>query len=126
MFPAGFTTVTCTVTDAAGNSAMCSFLVTTFDQAIVSDSGGGSIFINTLTGDYMICCGGMIISGKGTITKKGCILTLTHNPPDRRLTVTYDTCKKEGKAVLQMPPGTNKCTIIDSDTRNSIVAPCTP
>jgi len=116
--------VTCTVMDAAGNSAGCSFLVTTFDQAIVSDSGGGSIFINTLTGDYMICCGGMIISGKGTITKKGCVMTLTHNPPDRRLTVTYDTCKKEGKAVLQMPPGTVKCTIIDSDTRNSIVAPC--
>ncbi len=125
-FPAGFTTVTCVATDAAGNSAMCSFLVTTFDQAIVSDSGGGAIFINTVTGDYMVCCGGMIVSGKGTITKKGCVMTLTHNPPDRRLTVTYDTCKKEGKAVLQMPPGTVKCTIIDSDTRNSIVAPCTP
>ena len=125
-FPAGFTTVTCTATDAAGNSAMCSFVVTTFDQAITSDSGGGSIFINTLTGDYMICCGGMIVTGRGTIVKKGCVLTLTHNPPDRRLTVTYDTCQKKGQGVLQMPPGTVKCTIIDSNTRDSIVAPCTP
>ncbi len=124
VFPAGFTTVTCTATDTSGNTAQCSFIVSTFDQAIVSDSGGGAIFINTLTGDYQICCGGMIVSGKGTITKKGCILTLTHNPSNRRLTVTYDTCKKEGKAVLQMPPGTVKCTIIDSNTKDSLLAPC--
>ncbi len=123
-FPAGFTTVTCTATDTSGNTASCSFIVTTFDVAIRSDSGGGAIFINTLTGDYMVCCGGMIVSGKGTIVKKGCVLTLTHNSGNRRLTLTYDTCQKKGQGVLQMPPGTVKCTIIDSDTRDSIVAPC--
>jgi hypothetical protein len=125
-FPAGFTTVTCTATDMAGNMAACSFLVSTFNVAIAGDSGGGSAFINTSTGDYQICCGGMIISGKGTVTIKGCIVALTHNGLDRRVTITYDTCKKEGKVVVQMPPGTPKCTIIDSDTRNSPLAPCTP
>jgi hypothetical protein len=123
-FPTGITTVTCTATDAAGNTASCSFVVSTFDVAIADDSGGGSIFINTQTGDYMICCGGVIISGKGTIKKKGCIITLTHNTIDRRLLLTYDTCQKRGQGSLQMPVGTLKCTIIDSNTRDSAVAPC--
>ena len=81
-------------------------------------------FINTLTGDYMMCCGGMVITGRGTIKKQGCILTLTHNGPDRRLLITYDICQKKGQGTMQMPPGTNKCTIIDSNTRDSVVAPC--
>ena len=126
VFPAGFTTVTCTAMDLAGNTASCSFLVSTFDVAIISDSGGGSIFINTVTGDYQICCGGMLISGKGTIMKQGCVITLTHITGTRRLVLTYDTCQKKGQGTLQMPPGTVKCTIIDSDTRNSPLVPCTP
>jgi uncharacterized repeat protein (TIGR01451 family) len=125
-FPAGITTVTCTATDAAGNTASCSFVVTTFDVCIQDDGGGGKLLINTKTGDYMFCCGGMIVSGKGTVKKKGCIITLTHSPIDRRVSVTYDTCLKKGQGVVQMPPGTVKCTITDSNTRDSVVAPCSP
>jgi hypothetical protein len=93
---------------------------------IQDDGGGGKLLINTKTGDYMFCCGGMIVSGKGTVKKKGCIITLTHSPIDRRVSVTYDTCLKKGQGVVQMPPGTVKCTITDSNTRDSVVAPCSP
>jgi hypothetical protein len=109
----------------AGNTASCSFVVTTFLVVIADDGGRGSILINPQTGDYMICCGGMTITGTGTITSKGCIITLTHNTTTRRLLVTYDTCKKQGQGALQMPPGTTKCTFIDSNTRDSMAAPCT-
>lgn len=125
-FPAGVTTVTCTATDSAGNTASCSFTVSTFDLTIVDDSGGGSIFINTGTGDYRFCCGGMTITGRAIIKKKGCIVTITHNPPDRRLQITYDSCQAKGQGALQMPPGTIKCTIIDRNTANSTVSPCSP
>ncbi len=124
VFPAGVTTVTCTTTDASGNMSSCSFAVTTFDLSITSDSGGGKIMINTVTGDYLICCGGMTVSGKGTITKKGCTLTLTHNPQDRRVTAIYDTCRKTGQGTLQMPPGTVKCSFTDRNTVDSTVSSC--
>jgi uncharacterized repeat protein (TIGR01451 family) len=125
-FPAGVTTVTCTATDSSGNTASCNFVVTTFDLAIVDDSGGGSLFINTVTGDYVFCCGGTTITGRATIKKKGCTLTITHTPTDRRLQITYDSCQAKGQGTLQMPPGTTKCTIIDRNTANSSVSPCNP
>lgn len=121
-FPMGFTTVTCTATDASGNTASCSFVVSTFDIAITDDSGGGSAFLNSMTGDYMICCGGTIISGKGTLTKVGCILKVVHNPATKRVTITVDLCQKKGTAVVQMPPGVPLCTITDKDITNSTVS----
>jgi hypothetical protein len=124
VFPAGATTVNCTATDMAANTASCSFVVTAFQVTIVDDSGRGSISINIQTGDYMICCGGMTIIGKGTINSKGCTITLTHNTATSRLFVTYDICKKQGHGALQMPPGTTKCAFIDSNTRDSVAAPC--
>ena len=80
--------------------------------------------MNTATGDYMFCCRGQTITGKATLTKKGCIVTISHNPPTMRVLITYDGCLKNGKASLQMPPGTNMCNITDRNTADSMVRPC--
>ena len=77
------------------------------------------LVFDSITGDYRLCCGGMTFTGKGTVIKKGCIISLDHNPGDRRLTVRVDKSVFKGTASLQFPPGTLKCTITDRDLRNN-------
>ena len=114
ILPVGTTTVTCTATDASGNTATCSFTVTVFNGRLQDDSNPQNVLLfNTTTGDYTLCCGGMRFSGRGLALLKGCLFTLQHNPTDRRLLVNVDFSAKRGTASLQFPPGTIKCTIID-------------
>ena len=119
-FPVGTTTVTCTATDASGNTASCSFAVTTFDVCLQDDSNPATVLlINSQTGDYRFCCGSMVFTGRGTITVRGCTISLQHNPGDRRLAASVDKSIFRGSAALQFPPGVIKCTITDTDTRNN-------
>jgi hypothetical protein len=119
-FPLGTTTVTCTGTDTSANSATCSFVVNTFDACLQDDSVGGTVLLwNSATGDYRFCCGGTSYGGKGTVARKGNIFTLTDNSGGRRLMATVDTSQNKGIASLQTPPGVNKCSITDRDTRNN-------
>jgi predicted outer membrane repeat protein len=114
IFPVGTTTVICTATDASGNTATCSFTVTVFNGRLQDDSNPQNVLVfNTTTGDYRLCCGGTIFTGRGLVVLKGCLFTLQHYPPDRRLLVNLDFSVKRGTASLQFPPGTIKCTIID-------------
>jgi len=105
--------------DVAGNTAMCSFAVTTFDVSV--ESGGGALMINAATGNYQFCCGGMIVTGVGRVTVRGCTINLQQGATetDRRINATIDTCRMTGQATLQMPPGTVKCTIIDKNIQNN-------
>jgi hypothetical protein len=113
-FPVGTTTVTCTATDTAGNTATCSFSVTVFNGRLQDDSNSSNVVLfNTATGDYVLCCGGTVITGKGTAILKGCTFTLEHNPSDRRLLVKVDFSQKRGTASAQFPPGTLRCIITD-------------
>ncbi|HLG13024.1 MAG TPA: proprotein convertase P-domain-containing protein [Blastocatellia bacterium] len=118
-FAVGVTTVTCTATDTSGNTANCSFTVTLFDVRLQDDSSPSKVILfNSFTGDYRICCGTML-AGKGTIEKKGCLTTLTHNAVDRRVKAIVDpSSQNKGNASWQSPPGTMKCTIYDRDIRN--------
>ncbi len=120
VFPLGMTTVTCTAMDAAGNTAMCTFTVATFNVSVTGSSG--VLLVNTTTGDYVICCGGMIVSGKGRMKVKGCTLTLEQGATetDRRLLATINTCQQTGTATLQMPPGQVKCSITDNQVGGGI------
>lgn len=119
-FPVGTTTVTCTATDASGNTATCSFTVTVFNVCLQDDSNPSIVFLgNTITGAYRFCCGGTNFTGVAQVTKKGSIATFQHNGPDRRVTATIDGAAFKGSASLQSPPGTTICTITDRDTRNN-------
>ena len=119
-FNVGTTTVTCTATDASGNTATCSFTITTFDVALQDDSDPSIILLwNSLTGQYRFCCGGTTFTGVGKAVRHGCVFTLEHNPADRRVLGRVDKAVFRGTASLQAPPGTLRCTITDRDTRVS-------
>ncbi|HSB10114.1 MAG TPA: DUF4394 domain-containing protein [Blastocatellia bacterium] len=120
--PVGTTTVTCTATDGSGNTAACSFSVSVFNGRLQDDSNPNNVLLfNTATGDYRLCCGGMVFTGRGLAVLKGCVFTLQHYPSDRRLLANVDFSQKRGTASLQFPPGVAKCTITDrnmaDDTR---------
>ena len=72
-FPVGTTTITCTATDASGNTATCSFTVSAFSFCLQDDSNPGNVvLVNAQTGDFSFCCGGVpIASGRGTLTTRG-------------------------------------------------------
>jgi subtilisin-like proprotein convertase family protein len=118
-FPLGTTTVTCTATDACGNTDSCTFTVSAFSACLQDDSVPTNVVFFSPTGDYLFCCNGVMVSGTGLATVRGCIVSIQHNPPDRRVLLTFDGAVHRGTASLQMPPGTIKCTIIDRNTLNN-------
>jgi HYR domain-containing protein/carboxypeptidase family protein len=121
-FPVGVTTVTCTATDASGNTATCSFTISVFNGRMQDDFEGcaNTVLFNTLTGDYRWCCHGTIYTGRGKVTKLGNTFKIEHNPSDRRVLINLSagSFPPSGNASLQSPPGTIKCVIQDRDTRN--------
>ncbi|HJQ26797.1 MAG TPA: HYR domain-containing protein [Blastocatellia bacterium] len=119
-FPRGTTTVNCTATDTSGNTASCSFRVSSFDLCLQDDANPTTVvLVNTSTGDYRFCCNGTTFTGRGKLTVRGSIYTLEHSTTDRRVLVTDDESQHRGTASLQVPPGTTRCTITDRDTRNN-------
>jgi hypothetical protein len=118
-FPVGVTTVTCTATDASGNTATCSFTVTAFDVALQDDSDPTIVLLwNSITGQYRFCCKGVVYTGVGKSTIQGCVFTLQHNPADRRVLGRVDKAVHAGSASIQSPAGTIRCTITDRNTLN--------
>ncbi len=122
-FPLGTTTVTCTATDLAGNTASCTFNVTVFDLCVQDDGNPSTVvLINSITGDYRFCCDGVTYTGKGTITRRGSLYTLEHNKAGRRVLVKDDESVHKGSGSLQAPPGTTRCTITDRNTQDNSCA----
>jgi hypothetical protein len=122
-FPAGVTTVTCTAKDAGGNQAQCSFTVTVFDVCLQDDAySSRSLMWNSQTGDYIFCCAGTIITGRGAATRTGNTFKLIHNSSVRRLSAQADAGSLRGAASLQMLTGGGSCSITDRDIRNSSCA----
>ena len=121
-FPIGTTTVTCTATDASGNTATCSFTVTAFSACLQDDSVPTNVMLFSPSGAYTFCCNGMTFSGTGIATVRGCVVTIQDNRPDRRVLLTFDGALHRGTASLQNPPGTTKCTITDRNTLNNTCA----
>jgi predicted outer membrane repeat protein len=119
-FPLGSATVTCTATDTSGNTATCSFMVTTFDVCLQDDATPATVLLfNSQTGDYRFCCGGTVFTGRGKVRVQGCTISLEHITTDRRVQATVDKATFRGTASLQTPPGVIRCTISDRDIRNN-------
>jgi hypothetical protein len=121
-FPLGVTTVTCTATDASGNTATCSFTISVFNGRLQDDSEGcaDTVLFNTVTGDYRWCCHGTIYTGRGKITRAGDTIRLEHIAVDRRVRIDLSTGSfpPSGNAALQSPAGTIRCVLVDRDIRN--------
>jgi hypothetical protein len=119
-FPRGTSTVTCTATDTSGHQATCSFTVAVFDVCMQDDTNPATVLLfNSQTGDYRVCCGGTVFTGRGKVRMQGCTISLEHTTTDRRLQATVDKGTYRGTGSLQMPPGTSRCTITDRDIRNN-------
>lgn len=121
-FPIGTTTVTCTATDASGNTATCSFTVSAFNGRLQDDTEACSnvVLFNTTTGEYRWCCHGSVFTGVAKVNKMGNTYNLTHNAADRRVLINLSAgaATPSGNASLQTPAGTTRCTITDRDIRN--------
>ena len=131
VFPVGDTMVTCVVTDAAGNSASCSFTVTVFDAWVVDDATGVIARMNTANGYYELldCRKRLVYSGFGTVTKDFCKIELRHSgpdakKPDRSVYFIVNRCTNVSTGTVHMfAPGT-KYALNDPDLRNSrIICP---
>src|SRR5262249_483878 len=122
-FPVGTTTVTCTATDASGNTAMSTFPVTVFSFWLEDETNPGNfVLINAGTGAYDFFCNGVeIASGTGTLNAKGCQGTILHVKGDRRVETGWDTAaegKGKGTAIVQLGVNNTKCQITDKTMNN--------
>ncbi len=117
MFPPGTTTVVCTATDAATNTATCSFSVTLFTACLQDDSAAGKVVLfNPNTGDYRFCCNGTVVAtGVGKVTKTGCQVTIQDNTTDRRVLIKADIGLQKGTASIQKPVNALLCSISDKN-----------
>ena len=96
-----------------------------FDLCLQDESNGNLIQVNSTTGAYQFTnCQGVTIGGIGTITTKGCLVTLQVNGPDRRVLARIDTCMKSGIASVQVLSPSRTFSILDRNTsNNSCVCP---
>jgi hypothetical protein len=119
-FPLGTTTVTCTATDVAGNTASCSFKVKMFDACLQDNANPATVILwNSLTGEYAFCCNGQVYTGTGVVTKRGCTVSLTHNTLQLRVSASIDFTMNRGSGSIQSPPGSIQGSISDSDITNN-------
>jgi hypothetical protein len=94
-----------------------------FSGCLQDDSNPANVVLfNAATGEYRFCCGGTIFTGVGTLLAKGCVVTIQHNPGDRRVLIKFDGSVSTGTASLQSPPAVLKCTIADRNTKNNTCA----
>jgi hypothetical protein len=109
---------------AGGWGATATVMIHQYDFCLQDDSNPRTvILVNSFTGNYLFTPpGGTSLSGKGTITMKGCIFTLEHNEPDRRVMSSIDQCTHTGSASVQTVSPKVKFTITDRNTTDNTCA----
>jgi hypothetical protein len=77
--------------------------------------GTTSVAPNPPPGDNV----GPPLTGTGTMARKGCIITLTHNAPDRRVFARLDACTNSASSSVETPPTNMKFSITDKNTTDN-------
>ena len=91
-----------------------------FDLCLQDESNGNILRVNSVTGEYQLTnCQGFTIGGIGTISIRGCLVTLQVNGPDRRVLARIDTCMKSGTAYVQFFPTGRTFSVFDRNTTNN-------
>jgi uncharacterized delta-60 repeat protein len=91
-----------------------------FDFCLQDDSNGNLLRFNSSTGDYLFTnCAGLTLGGKGSLTKKGSVITLQHYTTDRRVLARVDRAMNRGNASVQLLPQGNTFGITDRNTTNN-------
>lgn len=117
-----------------------------FNVWLQDDSDPNRLFhFNSFTGEYIFACGGgscrgsaggtssqpptgsseppppVTLTGTGRPKMKGCIITLSHNAPDRRVFARLDACTKTGDASVETPSPKTNSNITDKNTTDNTV-----
>jgi subtilisin-like proprotein convertase family protein len=124
-FPAGTTTVTCTATDTAGNTATCSFTVnlTIFNICIQDNFTRRFFRFSSTTGDFVFidCSKGITATGKGTVATNFCKITLNGGASGKTssssVSALANTCTGAASATIVVNGVTH--TLNDSNMANS-------
>jgi hypothetical protein len=129
--PLGIRRVVLTRTDNNRSSGDIAFVIDNLsfvqanlsDLCIQDDSSGNLLQINTTTGEYQFTnCGGLIVGGTGTLTRRGSQITLQHNAADRRVIATIDTSTNKATASLQLFAQGRTFSISDRNITNNTCA----
>jgi hypothetical protein len=133
---------------AGGFGVTATVIVGPFDLSLQDDTDPNRLFhFNSFTGDYIFACGGgscrnggtggtssqpppgssepppaVNLTGIGKPQMKGCIITLTHNAPDRRVFARLDACTRTGDASLETKSPKANFNITDKNTANNTAA----
>lgn len=125
------TTRSITGVQAGGWGATATVVTGRFNVALQDDSRPATVILwNTVSGDYRFSGPfppvqppaqppPAALTGTGKTALKGCILTLTHNAPDRRVFARLDTCTNSGDATIETSKPKADFTITDRDTRQT-------
>ncbi len=130
-FPLGSTTVTCTARDASGNTASCSFNVTSYDICLQDETNPLlNILVNSVSGDYLFTnCErkGVTLSGRGGVSTTLCTREVRDSRGDRFVNVIYNKCVRHGTAVIRIvsPTGTTVYNIVDNKVGHGTCS-CSP
>lgn len=95
-----------------------------FDVCLQDDSTQDIFQFSSETGDYRFtrCRGSLVVSGTGTLIRKGNLFTLQHNSADRRVLAKIDTSVNKGTASIQVFSLGTTFTIMDRNTINNSCA----
>ena len=92
-----------------------------FDICEQDDSNGNLLQFNSTTGAYQFtkCGSGLVLSGTGSLAKRGSIMTLQHYGTDRRVLARVDGSVNKGTASIQVFSQGTTFTIMDRNTTNN-------
>lgn len=103
-----------------GEFALARYDGVSFDICLQDDTSGNFFQLNSTTGEYQFTnCNGFTLGGTGVLTKRGGIITLQHNGPDRRVLAKSDGAANKGTVSVQVFSGGTTFTIKDRNTLNN-------
>ncbi|MEN3332726.1 MAG: hypothetical protein V7641_2091 [Blastocatellia bacterium] len=90
-----------------------------FDICMQDETNGNLLQFNSTNGDYRFtnCRKGIVYTGKGTVTVRGCKTTLTARAANQTLTALANTCSRMASAELVVQG--KSLTITDQDMANN-------
>lgn len=93
-----------------------------FDLCLQDDHNGQLLQFSSLTGDYQFsdCRKGITLTGKGTVSIRGCKIELRASGRTLNVTATANPCTHAGTASVQSSSPNKTYTISDADITNNI------